>query len=72
VYDALVYYQAEMCDNVFYLLVPSTVFTALHMCGFTSLSVNEKSPYCLSHHISGISSDVKNVLDWLLFSCMLS
>ena len=27
-----------MFDNVFYLLVPSTVFTALHMCGFTSVS----------------------------------
>jgi hypothetical protein len=38
VYDTSVYYQANMFDNVFYLLVPSTVFTALHMCGFTSVS----------------------------------
>jgi hypothetical protein len=38
VYDTLVFYQAKMFDNVFYLLVPSTVFTALHMCGFTSVS----------------------------------
>lgn len=37
VYDTLVYYQAKMFDNVFCLLVPSTVFTALHMCGFTSV-----------------------------------